>query len=114
MEEEHHSSDILRDEVGINMNVEVVQGTKMENDGWSETVFGQSGESATCKDKSDEDEKALENGLDMDVLIKQEIDNLGVGSEEFFKHHEEIMEMIENSAKGVACNRNNNEEGEKK
>lgn len=43
VEEEHHSSDILRDEVDINMNIEAIQDTKMDNDGQSETVFGQSG-----------------------------------------------------------------------
>lgn len=40
----------------------------------------------------------------MKDLIEKEIKELGVGSEEFFRHHEEIMEMIENSAKGIAYN----------
>ena len=43
VEETHHSPDVLKDKVGINMNIEAVQDTKMENDRRSETVFGQSG-----------------------------------------------------------------------
>lgn len=43
MEETHHSPDVLKDKVGINMHIEAVQDTKMENDRRSETVFGQSG-----------------------------------------------------------------------
>ena len=46
VEAEHHSSDVLRGEVGINKNIEAVQDTKMENDGRSETVFGQSGQTS--------------------------------------------------------------------
>lgn len=42
VEETHHSPDVLKDKVGINMNIEAVQDTKMENDRRSETVFGQS------------------------------------------------------------------------
>ena len=42
MEETHHSPDVLKDKVGINMHIEAVQDTKMENDRRSETVFGQS------------------------------------------------------------------------
>ncbi len=38
-----HSSDVMKDEVGTNMNIETVKDIKMENDGRSETVFGQSG-----------------------------------------------------------------------
>lgn len=33
----------MKDEVGTNMNIETVKDIKMENDGRSETVFGQSG-----------------------------------------------------------------------
>ena len=40
---EHHNSDIIKSEVGMNKNTAAVQDMKMENDGQSETVFGQSG-----------------------------------------------------------------------
>ena len=43
MEGKCHSSDVMKDEVGTNMNIETVKDIKMENDGRSETVFGQSG-----------------------------------------------------------------------
>lgn len=42
MEAEHQSPVVLKEKVGTNMNIEAVQDTKMENDGRSETVFGQS------------------------------------------------------------------------
>ena len=40
---EHHNSDSIKSEVGMNKNIVAVQDMKMENDGQSETVFGQSG-----------------------------------------------------------------------
>lgn len=40
---EHHNSDSIKSEVGMNKNIAAVQDMKMENDGQSETVFGQSG-----------------------------------------------------------------------
>lgn len=42
VEAEHQSPVVLKEKVGTNMNIEAVQDTKMENDGRSETVFGQS------------------------------------------------------------------------
>lgn len=46
----------------------------------------------------------MKETLIMKDLIEKEIKELGVGSEEFLRHHEEILEMIENSAKGLAYN----------
>lgn len=40
---QHHNSDSIKSEVGMNKNIAAVQDMKMENDGQSETVFGQSG-----------------------------------------------------------------------
>lgn len=43
----------MKDEVGTNMNIETVKDIKMENDGRSETVFGQSGGTDRRKIKED-------------------------------------------------------------
>lgn len=51
---------------------------------------------------------------EMTAFLEREIRELGVGSEEFFRHHKEILEMIENSAKGVNCNCSNNEKERKR